>query len=99
MLQHVQILEAEVEQRRLEALRHRVRVLCPQKDVAQIRSIEDAEQELGRGNVEPVGFLQIFNAWRYLPILKADKLITLSEPVERCIHMGLFGSIAFITCI
>ena len=58
---------SEVENRRLEALRHRARVLCPShlKDkVEKIASIDEAVHLLSSLEDDRVGFLQTFNIWR-----------------------------------
>ena len=55
----------QVETGELEALRHRVRVLCPGRDVASVHSKEQALRELQQHGIEPVGFLQIFNLHRH----------------------------------
>lgn len=60
----LQVLEGVIERRSLDALRHRVRVLCPGVQPEQIRSQEEAAAVLESRGIEPVGFLQFFNTWR-----------------------------------
>lgn len=61
----MQIVEEQVDERMLEALQHRIRVLCPAgREPKRIRTEQDAYAELARSGTEPVGFLQVFNTWR-----------------------------------
>ncbi len=53
-----------VEQRSLEAMQHRVRVLCPGVQPERISSLEEAAAVLESRGEEPVGFLKFFNSWR-----------------------------------
>lgn len=48
----------------MEALRHRVRVLCPDSKPEKIHTPQAALRELEVNGSEPVGFLQTFNMWR-----------------------------------
>lgn len=60
----MQEVRLEVHKRKLEALRHRVRVLCPDSDPSHVSSVSKAMETLLRHGTEPVGFLQFFNLWR-----------------------------------
>ena len=60
----LQIVRQEVESRELEALKHRVRVLCPDSHPDQLLTKQAALVELDRRSTEPIGFLQTFNIWR-----------------------------------
>ncbi|KAG2450445.1 hypothetical protein HYH02_004947 [Chlamydomonas schloesseri] len=56
--------EAEVNMRRLDSLRHRVRVLCPGVDANEITTEAEARAALQKGASDPLGFLQFFNLHR-----------------------------------
>lgn len=60
----LQVVQSEVDRRKLEALQHRLRVLSPDKQERAARSIEHAKQLLSSLTSEKVGFLQTFNSWR-----------------------------------
>ena len=60
----LQVVRQEVESRELEALKHRVRVLCPDSRPDQLLTTQAALVELERKGTEPIGFLQTFNTWR-----------------------------------
>ena len=60
----MQRVRKQVDARRLEALRHRVRVLCPDSNPAKIHNPQAALRELELKGSEPIGFLQTFNMWR-----------------------------------
>jgi len=62
--QPAQEVRKEVDARRMEALRHRVRVLCPDSKPEKIHTPQAALRELEVNGSEPVGFLQTFNMWR-----------------------------------
>ncbi|PNH02541.1 hypothetical protein TSOC_011470, partial [Tetrabaena socialis] len=56
--------EYESQARRLESLRHRVRVLCPGVDAAGLTSEAEARAALKRHATDELGFLQVFNLHR-----------------------------------
>lgn len=56
--------EVEVSGRRLESLRHRVRVLCPGVDHASLHSEADLQGALDSQATDSLGFLQFFNLHR-----------------------------------
>ena len=60
----LQVVQTEVDRRKLEALQHRLRVLSPDKQERTAKSIEHAKQLLSSLTSEKVGFLQTFNSWR-----------------------------------
>ncbi|GIL75969.1 hypothetical protein Vretimale_5627 [Volvox reticuliferus] len=59
--------EGEVSARRLESLRHRVRVLCPGVDPAILTSEMEMREALQKHATDDLGFLQFFNLHRTNP--------------------------------
>ena len=68
-----QEVRLEVHQRKLEALQHRIRVLCKDADPSVMTTSRQAKEMLQAQGTEPVGFLQFFNTWRfcYWPLCSA----------------------------
>eukprot|EP00850_Spirogloea_muscicola_P008577 SM000046S16358 [mRNA] locus=s46:151657:153958:- [translate_table: standard] len=60
-------LLAAADRSMLQALRHRVEVLCPGADPLSVNDVRAAEKLLQRKAVDKVGFLQIFNLHRTCP--------------------------------
>eukprot|EP00850_Spirogloea_muscicola_P008706 SM000047S16845 [mRNA] locus=s47:212680:214959:- [translate_table: standard] len=60
-------LLAAADRSMLQALRHRVEVLCPGADPLSVNDVKAAEKLLQREAVDKVGFLQIFNLHRTCP--------------------------------
>lgn len=63
-------VEAAVESRMLEALRHRIRVLCPSADPLASTTPDQARKTLAARGAQ-VGFLQFFNLHRTCPSVRA----------------------------
>lgn len=57
-------LSQVIDKQKLQALKHRIRVLCPGQDGSQIRSTHQAERVLRRQATDELGFLQFFNTHR-----------------------------------
>ena len=64
-----QEVRLEVHKQKLEALKHRVRVLCPGINAQELTSAAAALEVLQERGTEPVGFLQFFNIWRCMPLI------------------------------
>ena len=58
-----QAIQKEIDVKQLQALKHRVRVLCSERIARTCTTVGQAKAALRRGHAE-VGFLQFFNLWR-----------------------------------
>ncbi|KAI8477056.1 MAG: hypothetical protein J3K34DRAFT_169991 [Monoraphidium minutum] len=57
-------VEAVIQDGKLDALRHRVRVLCPNADPARVRTCEEALKLIESRGTDHLGFLQFFHLHR-----------------------------------
>eukprot|EP00877_Chromochloris_zofingiensis_P011917 jgi/Chrzof1/697/Cz01g25070.t1 len=71
MLELQQAVAASLDQKRLAALKQRVRVLCPGVKPSSIKNEAQAMAALARHGTDEVGFLQFFHLHRSSPVVDA----------------------------
>eukprot|EP00884_Botryococcus_braunii_P007716 jgi/Botrbrau1/16946/Bobra.49_2s0012.1 len=96
---HKAILPA-LEERELEALQQRIRVLCPGVDPYAVNCKESAHSILAQKSVEPLGFLQFFNLNKYIPLVKelacSKRLASMAASLLGCDKVRLYQDCVFL---